>query len=53
MRFIYLFIFITISFSLFAQNELNTNLDTLEENSNILEQLDSINETWYAKSYLS
>ena len=49
MRFIYLFIFITISFSLFAQNELNTNLDTLEENSNILEQLDSINETWYAK----
>ncbi len=50
MRFIYLFILFFISFSLLAQNEQNTYLDTtIEENSNILIQLNAINETWYAK----
>ncbi len=53
MRLRYVFILICVSMSIptFAQNELKTNTDTslIDEESRILEQLNLINETWYAK----
>lgn len=50
-RYIFLTICISISISTFAQNELKTNTDTsqIEEESRILEQLNFINDSWYAK----
>jgi hypothetical protein len=51
LKYVLHFILITFSISLYAQNGTVVIIDSnlIEEESRILEQLNAINETWYAK----